>query len=65
MYRFLNIKNNIIHIPSISYVYLNETIIGRPCLEIHYQNQKIEKFKYGFVEWKKAENDLFKIKNII
>ncbi len=61
MPRFLRLKNNMIHIPSLSSVSMSAGCFGKPYLSLYYHNIKnVQTIKYRI--WEECERDFNRVK---
>lgn len=61
MPRFLRLKNNMIHIPSLSSVSMSAGCFGRPHLSLYYHITKnVQKINYN--NWEVCEKDFNRVK---
>jgi hypothetical protein len=60
MPRFLRIKNNMIHIPSLSSVSMGTSCMGYPTIQLSYHTRK--PFTVCYNKWEECERDFNRIK---
>jgi hypothetical protein len=61
MPRFLRLKNNMVHVPSLSSVTMSSGCFGRPHLSLFYHIHKhVQKINYA--EWEVCERDFNRVK---
>jgi hypothetical protein len=60
MPRFLRIKNNMIHVPSLSSVSMGTSCMGYPTIQLSYHTRK--PFTVSYSKWEDCEKDFNRIK---
>ena len=60
MPRFLRIKNNMIHVPSLSSVSMGTSCMGYPTIQLSYHTRK--PFTVCYNKWEECEKDFNRIK---
>ena len=60
MPRFLRIKNNMIHVPSLSSVSMGTSCMGYPTIQLSYHTRK--PFTVCYNKWEECERDFNRIK---
>ncbi len=63
MPRFLRIKNNMIHIPSLSSVSMGTSCMGYPNIQLSYHTRK--PFTVSYSKWEDCEKDFNRIKSAL
>ncbi len=63
MPRFLRIKNNMIHVPSLSSVSMGTSCMGYPTIQLSYHTRK--PFTVCYNKWEDCERDFNRIKSAL
>ena len=63
MPRFLRLKNNMIHIPSLSSVSVGTSCMGYPYIHLSYHTR--QELKVSYAKWEECERDFNRVKSAL